>query len=397
MVVAPDPPLPGAPLDGRLLTLGLLAGLGVAGVARGLGESTNGPAGGSANKPRGRRIKVANLPHDMRVLLDDFLHEVYWPKDRSDPPKLPDSLPVYLVPVESLYRQVQHDGWDDRGPKHVAKLRRAMRAALNLRPEDSPGTSEAHRTPAAIARAFLQLVPDERAGAAPGAMVTRIPPVVVRDGENFWDGRHRLFAAYHLGLTHLPAVDIEDFGGHSGSRSLTLTPSLVDERKSGAFIARSEFFDVGMSVVRFASTRAVALKATQEFVGTLKSWTKDSTMSVDPTAARDYLARRGVGDRDPAAYFDLVRVNRGVPRGAGNGQAMVDRVIAESENRKVRVILLVSKHFYGDPSPHAFWVKNGFETIHDGVDLLAPGWSRGEEPLGPGDVVLMGRVIGRAP
>ena len=183
-------------MNGRDLALGLVAGLALAGAVR---------KRGSGNAAALSSLAYGDLPHDMRVLLGDFMEERYGIETTSGEPFSPPArLPIHLVAVEPLYRSVAHDAWDDRGPAHVDRLademERLVPAALRTNPVE-------------VARRLLQPVPyteyvrgTRQPRPTPGPA---IPPIVTWDGR-FADGRHRLFAAHRLGITHLPAIEMAD-------------------------------------------------------------------------------------------------------------------------------------------------------------------------------------------
>jgi hypothetical protein len=52
--------------------------------------------------------------------------------------------------------------------------------------------------------------------------IFNLPPAVFMNGD-FFDGRHRLFAARLAGLSHFPVVDVADLeGAASPSRSISM-------------------------------------------------------------------------------------------------------------------------------------------------------------------------------
>ena len=117
-------------MNGSTLTLGLVAGLALAGAVR---------KRGSAASAALSSLAYGDLPHDMRVLLGDFMEERYGIETTSGEPFSPPArLPIHLVPVDPLYRSVAHDAWDDRGPAHVDRLademERLVPAALRTNP-----------------------------------------------------------------------------------------------------------------------------------------------------------------------------------------------------------------------------------------------------------------------
>lgn len=178
--------------------------------------------------------------------------------------------------------------------------------------------------------------------------------------------------------------------GVSRSGSRALEPRMVDERQKGPFFVRDQYFAEGMSQIRFGKAKGIGRKAAQEFIMVLKSWTKDVTLSVDTARVEAFYRIHGIADAAPAAFIDLIKLGRDVPRRTGLGQAMFDRMLTEARARGVRVLLLVGKRFTGEASPTPFWIKNGFVLLEDGLAL------RPHDPkhsLGAGDITLMGRVL----
>ena len=161
---------------------------------------------------RGSRATLSGVPAsilrddlspDMVTLLGDFMEERYG-SDRGEAPEVPARLPLRTMAVEPLYRSVMHDAWDDRGPAHVSAFVEEM-----ARRVPAPDRTN----PEAVARHLLGPVPYRewvrgawRPRPNPGPA---IPPIVTWDG-GFADGRHRLFAAHQLGITHLPAIEMAD-------------------------------------------------------------------------------------------------------------------------------------------------------------------------------------------
>lgn len=111
-------------MNGRDLALGLVAGLALAGAVRKRGSRAT-LEGIPAS------IRRDDLPPDMVTLLGDFIEERYG-SDDGEPPNLPTRIPLRLVPVDPLYRQVKHDAWDDRGPAHVAAFVDEMNRLIHL-------------------------------------------------------------------------------------------------------------------------------------------------------------------------------------------------------------------------------------------------------------------------
>jgi hypothetical protein len=176
--------------------------------------------------------------------------------------------------------------------------------------------------------------------------------------------------------------------------NIILEPSFVDEERSGPLTIRSQFFgDVGMSMARYGRARPVARKASAEFIMVIKTWTKDTTLSASyTTPVEQFYARHEIRDADSAVYLDVIRLNRGIARGTGKGQQIFDRVLFQAQGQGARVCLLVSKHFMGDPrGPYDFWVKNGFEPLCDGIDMVLP--QHRKNVLERRDIVLMGRIL----
>jgi len=183
-------------VNGPLLALGTVGALVAAGAVTRQGSR-------SALHPR--TVRFADLVHNFQVLLEDLVEE-RWGSDDGEPVLPPDLLPVTLQAVEPLYRQVDDDAWDDRGPAHVAEMVRTMgrRIPASLR-----------RDPDAVADRLLARVAClEFQGT--GKPRRRYPCLwmapIVTFGGVVADGRHRLFAAHQLGITHLPAIEMDDLG-----------------------------------------------------------------------------------------------------------------------------------------------------------------------------------------
>lgn len=149
------------------------------------------------------RAEVAwnTLPPDMQVLLSDMA--IDW----HGLPGIPEGpVPVRMVRVAPLYRQVRDHEWDYRGPPHVARLAERMRELLP--------TARERRDPAWVADRLLRVLDDG---------LVALPPIVTEAGQ-FADGRHRLFAARAVGIPMLPAVELVEWCGCEETRSPFVHP-----------------------------------------------------------------------------------------------------------------------------------------------------------------------------
>ena len=188
----------GVPL--LLSALGLLA---VGGRLRAGSRSTLSIAPSASLRPRA--VPFEDLVHNFQVLLEDLMEE-RWGSEDGDPVAPPAVLPVTLQAVGPLYRQVEHDFWDDRGPDHVARMVQTMgrRVPASLR-----------RDPDAVADRLLARVAclQYRGAGKPRKRISCLwmAPIVTFGGV-VADGRHRLFAAHQLGITHLPSIEMDDLG-----------------------------------------------------------------------------------------------------------------------------------------------------------------------------------------
>jgi hypothetical protein len=175
-------------------------------------------ARGGLNRPGARTVAWTLLPRDMQVLLGDFAEDGYGleSETRSAPPRgAPSDLVVRPVPIAPLLRNLYLDE-DDRGSKHVAKLAARLRELL-------PGAAD-RRDPDRVMAALL--APDPRCDGE-----VAIPPIVTRHGR-FADGRHRMFAAREVGITHLPAVEMDEWLGPEGSAAaLPESPEMLHLKK----------------------------------------------------------------------------------------------------------------------------------------------------------------------
>jgi len=197
-------------MNGRDLALGLVAGLALAGAVR---------KRGSAASTALPSLAYVDLPHDMRVLIGDFMEERYGIEATSGEPFSPPArLPLHLVAVEPLYRSVAHDAWDDRGPAHVDRLADEMERLV---------PASLRSDPVEVARRLLASTPYtefvrgvRRPRPNPGPAIS---PIVTWDG-HFADGRHRLFAAHRLGITHLPAIEMADLAPTPTGSAARTTP-----------------------------------------------------------------------------------------------------------------------------------------------------------------------------
>lgn len=147
-------------------------------------------------------VRWQALPPDMQVLLDDMA--IDWYGVQRTPTEAP--IPVSMTLVAPLYAECQHNQWDDRGPLHVARLAKRMRALL-------PDIA-IRRRPEAVARALLAVQKDG---------LVAIPPIVTTHG-HFADGRHRLFAARAVGITHLPVIELSTWLGCDEQDSIYIHP-----------------------------------------------------------------------------------------------------------------------------------------------------------------------------
>ena len=111
-----------------------------------------------------REIDLRDLPPDMQTLLAQFFEEYF----QDSNVELPQKLKLYLAPVIPLWHQIRNEVWDYRGPGHVANFIKSM-----WRGES-------------------------------------ISPIIVR-GDQFYDGRHRLWAAKTLDIEVLEAIDLNDY------------------------------------------------------------------------------------------------------------------------------------------------------------------------------------------
>lgn len=201
-----------------------------------------------------RTLKLAELPRDMKSLLGDFMEERYG-SDEGEV-ALPTTFPIRLVPVEPLFREVQHDAWDDRGPEHVARLSAEMARLV-------PKAERIH--PEAIADRLLALVPHREYSQGqyrPRAPGVALPPIVTFSGR-FADGRHRLFAAHQLGITHLPAIEMDDLGPKAGSRATARPPTAFRDLAAWTTWARTEGVEL-----RLVKTPSYTVEITDLFADT---------------------------------------------------------------------------------------------------------------------------------
>lgn len=284
-------------MNGRDLALGLVAGLAIAGAVR---------KRGSAASAALSSLAYGDLPHDMRVLLGDFMEERYGIETTSGEPFSPPArLPIHLVPVDPLYRSVAHDAWDDRGPAHVDRLademERLVPAALRTNPVE-------------VARRLLQPVPytevirgTRQPRPNPGPA---IPPIVTWDGR-FADGRHRLFAAHRLGITHLPAIEMADLAptptGSAARPTQRTDPALWEAVK-----AQVTASDTGGRPGQWSARKAQRSVQLYKERGGGYLGPKDPDNALSRWTKQDWRTRSGgeslqTGERYlPAAAFDLL-------------------------------------------------------------------------------------------
>lgn len=189
-------------MNGNLLALGTVSALALGTAVRRGSRSV-----------QSRTVQFTDLVSNFQVLLEDLMEE-RWGSDDGEPVSPPDVLPVTLRAVEPLYRQVEHDSWDDRGPAHVAEMVRTMGCRI---------PAALRRDPDAVADRLLARVAclKFRGTGKPRKRISCpwMAPVVTFGGV-VADGRHRLFAAHQLGITHLPSIEMDDLGP-AGSRSRT--------------------------------------------------------------------------------------------------------------------------------------------------------------------------------
>jgi hypothetical protein len=216
---------------------------------------------GSRSQPDRHRLN--DLPDDMRDILLAGLYELGLNDGKAeDLAQTNPILPITMQPMHLLWPKVRksfpgvdrqgvpadlwtEDHWDDRGPPHVMQLHKLLCLLLP--------TQEDRQNPARIRDRLLagdaaprwqrdpsaqiwedadrdtEVVVGLRPRPAPrqahiGTVegIFNLPPAVFMNGD-FFDGRHRLFAARLAGLSHFPVVDVADLeGAASPSRSISM-------------------------------------------------------------------------------------------------------------------------------------------------------------------------------
>lgn len=206
---------------------------------------------GSGSRSLEDRHRLLDLPYDMI----DIVPEGLWTLGvgTSESQRLIKKNPILRIkmqPMDLLWSKVRHsfpgsdlqgapadlwteEHWDERGPPHVAQLGRLLALLLptqadrqdpeRIRDRLLSGDVEPRWEKEQDLRAqdwtgdrYTWVVAglQPRSAPTPASIGTKegafnLPPAIFIEGD-FWDGRHRLFAARLAGLSHFPAIDLID-------------------------------------------------------------------------------------------------------------------------------------------------------------------------------------------
>jgi hypothetical protein len=205
---------------------------------------------GSGSRSLEDRHRLLDLPDDMIDIVPDGLCTLG--VDISEAQRLIKKNPILRIkmqPMDLLWSKVRHrfpgsdlqgapadlwteKHWDYRGPPHVVQLHHFLLLLLpthadqrdpeRIRDRLLSGDVEPRWGQDLLARTWedadrdMEVVVGLRRRSAPtpasiGTIegVFNLPPAIFIEGD-FWDGRHRLFAARLAGLSHFPVIDLID-------------------------------------------------------------------------------------------------------------------------------------------------------------------------------------------
>jgi hypothetical protein len=212
--------------------------------------------------------RLNDLPYDMIDIVPEGLWTLGVGTDEAQSliEKNP-ILPITMQPMDLLWSKVRQsfpgadlqgapadlwaeDHWDDRGPPHVTQLCRLLTLLLPTRADRQDPERIRDRLLSGDVKPRWERDPSARTwenanrdtqvvvGLQPRSAPTpanigtvegtfNLPPAIFIEGD-FWDGRHRLFAARLAGLSHFPVVDLADL---KGSETLQQGSSNEDQKR----------------------------------------------------------------------------------------------------------------------------------------------------------------------